>query len=158
MSREARVSCLESLRVRNNRMATLLADEEADDAGASTDHRQGRRRPEGVHPFETALHIGQAFRHFSLEPGQATVPTRIRLCQTGLPFVVQLREAALPPGGELRQPLLELRLESGVVQLVQLAQVRSVRGVHLALKALPWSLPQSTSSLATSSPQSNVGS
>src|SRR2546429_9664314 len=52
-------------------------------------------------------------------------------------FVVQLREAALPPGGELRQPLLELRLESGVVQLVQLAQVRSVRGVHLALKALP---------------------
>src|SRR2546426_6899928 len=59
MSREARVSCLESLRVRNNRMATLLADEQADDAGASTDHRQGRRRPEGVHPFETALHIGQ---------------------------------------------------------------------------------------------------
>src|SRR2546426_11265085 len=93
MSREARVSCLESLRVRNNRMATLLADEQADDAGASTDHRQGRRRPEGVHPFETALHIGQAFRHFSLEPGQATVPTRIRLCQTGLPFVVQLRGA-----------------------------------------------------------------
>src|SRR3989442_5275874 len=70
-------------------------------------------------------------------PAFGLQPPAITQQEEGLPIAVQLRETALPPRGELRQALLELCLESSVVELVQLAQVRSVRGVHLTLKSLP---------------------
>ena len=71
-------------------------------------------------------------------PAFGLQPPAITQQEEGLPLAVQLRETALPPGGELRQALLELCLESGVDELIQLAQVRSVCGVHLTLRALPF--------------------
>src|SRR2546422_1289928 len=111
--------------------AALSPKQQADHPGAGTDHSQRRRRPERVHPLEAALHVGEARRQFGPEPRDATLPPGVRVRQAALPFRVQLREAALPVGVGFGQTLLKLRVEAGVVELVQLAEIGSGCGVHL---------------------------
>src|SRR5207249_8887718 len=89
----------------------LRSQQEADHSGAGAEDSERGGGPKGEHPFD-------------------------EVCAGLLDLHAQLGDAPLPPRVGFRDTVLELRVEPPEVQLVQLAEIRSVGGVHRIMRPI----------------------
>ena len=95
----------------NRRLATGQAHHSED----QSDRRDGLSNPEEEHPLDEAC----------FEPGHTGLYATFQSPDVCFDF----RDPALELRVELRDPLLQLGIESPEVQLVELTQIGSIRGV-----------------------------